>query len=778
MIGRTLRGAWSRRWTLLPLLVLTVIVVAGTVAVVTFAEAADTSASLAVPLLVLGLVAVPATARELAEAQRGELGLARLRGVYGGQLSALASREPLLVLVIGGILGLVLGGGVGRSAIARLAPEAAPARPGLVAVLAGLAIVVVGLLAVLAGMTAALTEPLSDQVRSARRPRRAGVAAVSVTVLTIVAAVVATYRASVAGDQPDIVVLAAPALVGLAVGQLTVSGLQGLSRVLVRVTRRRGLGGFLAVRRLARVADVASPLRLVIAAATVATLALTGALQVSAWSEQTAKLRAGGPQSVLIDGATAGEALALTQRLDPDGDQLMAAVVVPGTGSEVARRAYLDLTRYDAVLGDFYAGTPVAAAEPVMHDLVQAPGVAVDPGAGPGRLSVGVRGVSRRAGGELRASIRILFTGVDDSPQGLTVLFDVPRSGRSVTTSLPLGTCATPCVVTGVTACASPCTVAGVTVAGGPEGGSRPLPFVIDRLDDAGTDLLDLDWAGSGGPSDDGAGIVQVDDGLLVPATATELTAEPQAPRVVLPVIATTSATWDGAPTAETPGGDDREAVVVARAAALPLVEADGLLLDLATAQVGAAPTVPAAEVRIVAAADTTTDLRRALEGAAGAPLVALDEVEAATTQDTRATQASVYALMAGACLLIALLALVTAFARQRASWRRDVAALRVVGLSARTLAGAARIEVALLGLTAAVGTVIGGLLAVRLLLSHLALVRVPEHAITLRSAVEIGPIVAGATGAAVVVVVAVGWGRAVAVRRSQPAILREEETG
>ena len=64
-MNRTLRGAWSRRGTLLPLLLLTVVVVAGAVTVLGFADRAGTSPRLAVPLLLLGAVAVPATGREL-----------------------------------------------------------------------------------------------------------------------------------------------------------------------------------------------------------------------------------------------------------------------------------------------------------------------------------------------------------------------------------------------------------------------------------------------------------------------------------------------------------------------------------------------------------------------------------------------------------------------------------------------------------------------------------------------------------------------------------------
>src|SRR5690242_16250650 len=197
-MSRTLRGAWSRRGTLLPLLLLTVVVVAGTVTVIGFADRAGTSAMLCVPLLLLGLVAVPTTGRELATARRGEIALARLRGLQGLQLYRLLAGEPFLVLLLGGLVGLVLGGLGSLLATAAWVGGGA-ALPGPNAVLAGVAVVLVGLVAVLVGMAGALREPLAGQVSTATRPRAASVGALFLDVLVVIAAVVAAYRSSVSG---------------------------------------------------------------------------------------------------------------------------------------------------------------------------------------------------------------------------------------------------------------------------------------------------------------------------------------------------------------------------------------------------------------------------------------------------------------------------------------------------------------------------------------------------------------------------------------------------
>ena len=338
---RTLRGAWSRRGTLLPLLLLTVVVVAGAVTVIGFAESAGTSPRLAVPLLLLGAVAVPATGRELANARRTEIAIARLRGLQGGELYTLLAVEPLLVLLLGGVLGILLGG-VGAWLASLAWVGASAALPGPTAVVAGLAIVAVGLAAVLLGMAGALREPLSQQVSVAARPRLASTGATFASVLILVAAVVAVYRSSVvtSGD-PDWVVLAGPALVGLAVGQLVVSLLRLVARLALGRTAQGALPGFLAVRRLARVADAATPVRILVAASVVAALAVTGATDVDDWTDDTARLRAGAPLQVELDTDAVG-ALRMTRDLDPDGRWLMAAVLVPGQGSVPARRAFLD----------------------------------------------------------------------------------------------------------------------------------------------------------------------------------------------------------------------------------------------------------------------------------------------------------------------------------------------------------------------------------------------------------------------------------------------------
>ncbi|MDN4172330.1 hypothetical protein QWY28_05205 [Nocardioides sp. SOB77] len=767
---RTLRGAWSRRSTLLPLLLLTVVVTAGCVTVLGVAAAAGTSAALAVPLVVLGAVAVPASGRELAAARRGEVALARLRGLEGRALQVLLALEPLLVLVVGGVAGWLLGTlGAWVATSAWTDAEPAAYTPG--GVLAAAAVVLAGLVGVLAGMAGALRGPLGEQVTPAARPRRRGLVATFVDVLVVVAAVVAAYRASTGtgtapAEDPDLLVLAGPALIGLAVGLAAVL----LVRLGARLVVARGggsLAGFLASRRLARSGDAGDALRVLVAAAVVAAVAGTGASEVDDWTEQTARLRAGAPLAVGFPELDAAGVLRVSHELDPEGRWLMGAVVVPGGGSVPARRVFLDTERYAAVAGDLLAGTPAAGVADRVSEL-GGTGAGVVTG---GTLSVTVQGVSRRGAGVLRPLVTLELRDAGGEERFVPAFAEVPLDGSPVTVERPLTGCTGGCLVERVVLDRTP--------------GTSPLPYVLSGLEVTGAgrtdlDLLDGGWAPEGRDRfGRPGGALPVDLGLLArtadrPQVAVRTTEAP-----TTPVLATTTATWpDGPPLLDSVGGDERPAEVLERYAALPLVEADGVLADLPRAAVGSPPTVPAAEVMVLVGPDAPADRVAALRDAdpsGPAEVRTLAGVRDAVAEESGSAQALVYALVAGFSLGVAVLVLVTAVARERAGWLRDVAALRVVGLPAARLRTAGLAEAAWLAAAAVLATVVGAVLAVRLLLAHLALVDVPEHAVPLTSGLAALPLVlAGLVVAAVVLVVA-GRGRSAPVERSRPAILREE---
>ncbi|HET7196044.1 MAG TPA: FtsX-like permease family protein [Nocardioides sp.] len=472
-MNRTLRGAWARRGTLLPLMLLTAVVVAGVVAVISLAEGSRTSPAVAVPLLALGLVAVPDSGRQLAAMRRPEIAVARLRGVTGGQLAVTLAVEPFLVLVLGSLLGLALGaltaelaGAVGLGGESSLP----------VTVLPAVALVVVfGLVAVLVGMAGALREPLADQVSVEERPRPASTMALFFSVMLLAAAAVATYRSSVVDAQdPGWVVLAGPALVGLALGQVTVWLVRLVAVAGVRWTSGSRLPGFLAVRRLARTGSAVSPLRLVVAAAVLAGVALTGAQQIGQWSEDTARMRAGAPYQVSLEDADVQEALGLTRDLDPDGKWLMAAAVVPDEGSVPARRAFLDVARYDAVVGGFFDDTLAAGVTDRIFALAPEDASSLATG---DTVTASARGVSSRLRGDLRPRIEVDYADPAGDEKSINLALDVATDG------------APDHVEQRLSGCGGGCTVSAIVLRRTP--GDERLPYVLTGLDFGGVDVLD-----------------------------------------------------------------------------------------------------------------------------------------------------------------------------------------------------------------------------------------------------------------------------------------------
>ena len=766
-LARTLRGAWSRRGTLAPLLALTTVVVAGVVAVLGFSEAAGTSGALAAPLLLLALVALPTTGRELAAARRGEVALARLRGLEGGELYVLLALEPLLVLVLGGLLGGSLGLLVAHlSASAWLTDPAALV--GTDALTAAVLVVLAGLVALLVGMGAALREPLADQVAAVARPRRTTPASAFAQVLVVVGAAVAVYRSSVtpADDAggPDLVVLAGPALVGLGVGGAALWLLRLLARRWVRHRGpRAGLAGFLAARRLARVAGVAGAggaVQVLVAAAVVAGVALTAAVQVGQWTERSARLVAGAPLRIDLE-TDAEPALELTRRLDPDGRWLMAAVLVPGEGSVPARRAFLDLSRHERVLGGFHDDTSAAGLATVVDELVDdAAAGSTGPVEGTDVVAT-VSGVSRRLEGRVRPEVLLTLRDAAGGTRQVRLLLEVGLDGAPATASAEVG-------------CAEGCEPVAVTLQRRAD--DSQLSWTLDSLVLGDQDLLERGWSPAQETRGDRiGGPVPVAGGLLAVTSSTPLVAVPDPGSAAVPVLATRSATWDGEPVLDSPGGLDLPAQVVARVPALPLVQADGVLADLPRALVGSPPTVPVAEVALLARADTPPALLDEVLDETGGELRTLEQVRAGLSDDTGAAQARVYLLVAGFGLLVALLVLGTAVARERPAWLRDVAALRVVGLDVRRVRGAVRLEVAGLVVVSVGAALLGTAAGVLWLLGDLALVEVPDHAVALRTSLDPLPVLLLGLVVAAVVALVVGRGRRPSAERSRPAVLREE---
>jgi hypothetical protein len=759
--GRTFRGVWSRRGTLLPLGLLTVVVTAGTVAALGLAGPTGTPWSLVLPLLLLGLVAVPAAGRELASVRRGEIAVARLRGVVGTQLAMVMATEPLIVLVLGALVGAVVGLASAYAAGQLLVQHATP-EVGWTFLTAVASVVVVGLLGVLLGMAGSLREPLNLQVSVAERPARPGVWAVFGHILVIVAALVGLYRATAESADPDWVVLATPALVGLALGQIAVWVIQGTAAIAVRRTKGSGLTSFLTSRRLARVRDGVAPLRLVIAAAVVAGTSTSAALQIGHYAEQTARLEAVGPSQVQVEG-DARAALEISHSLDPEGRYLMAAVVVPGEGSEPARRVFLDLARYDAVVGGFLDDTDFAPAVDKLGGLPSD----IPPTPSGTSLEVTVSGVSARDRGTLRPRVVLTLRTPQERIVKAVAEADIPADGGPVTVTVPAKGCAQGCQPAGVD--------------GQRTRGDRDLPWLLTSIRLGGTEFADADFQRVS------QGFFYRDSGPYVTAEGLMFTALPpgdqtqsarvgdvNAPRPR--IITTPRIQWpDGeGPYVETTGGVDRPATVVGSAVGLPMVVGAGILADLPTTLVEDLPTVPAAHSAIVIAADTPRSLIDRVTKEAGHRPRSYQQYAESAARAVGADRARVYSGMALFCVLVSILVLAAAVSRQRRALATEVAALRVVGVARSAVAAVGRRELAVLTIAGTVATLVGSVICIELLVSRLPLVHVPTFGLPADFGLGWLPLsVAGGLAAAVAWVVG-SRGKRVGARESRPAIMRE----
>jgi len=338
-------------------LALAFVVSVGAVGVVGASRVGHTPGAVAAMLALYGAVALAEQSARAVVDRSHDIALARLRGLQGSRLVTFAA-APLLSV---SLVGIAVGSVVGTWFAGRVADDwgisySLGTREVVVAV--G---VLVGAWATIAVVAAAvihrpLVEALSVQPR--RHPTHW--VTTFLELLVVVAACLAVYEAhrSESSWVPSI----APALVALAAGQLVMWVLA----LTPRLGRRLGLS--LTSRRLRRDPDPGSMVRVLVAAAVLLAVTLTGARAAADWRDDAGRLQAGGPVVVPFR-AGALRAYAAAHDADPQGRWLMGAVAVDDPTTPADRRVYVDSQRWDAVVGDFVAGTSVAGATVSMAAL-------------------------------------------------------------------------------------------------------------------------------------------------------------------------------------------------------------------------------------------------------------------------------------------------------------------------------------------------------------------------------------------------------------------------
>jgi hypothetical protein len=662
----------------------------------------EVSPAMVVPLVLFAGLALAPMGRELGLSRESELTLLRLRGVRPLRLVWRCLAEPLPVVLAAAAVGV----GLGALLVRLLAPHLAghghgpgPAWDDGALWLGIVGLACAALVALTAGMLAVLLDPVGRYVTGApARPRRAWPAAVARVALLATTTFVVYDVAEDSQQLPAWEVWAGPILIGLVVAELLILLLPRLARMTARLAEPSPLPRWLALRRVGRWGPAAAPVRLLIAAGVLAGFAASGAISTSDWVVDAARVQNGAAYQFVIAGSTAN-AIALTERLDADGDHLVAAALLPPGSADDGRAGWVDAARYERVIGDELAGTGASGVPATM------PGLGTEATSGvttSGTFTVAGRFASGRPGTTVRLDLEYL-TGTNDM-ETATITLPGQRGDRFESEAELDG-------------CDEGCALASLTIRS-----DAPANVVFDTLANGSTELVGGDWVRSE-PSDRSAtmvGLGGADLYILEPPRYADLRPE----GLVGPVPVLTAG--DDIPPYQvtTAGGDKTPVQVIERSTALPLVGGDGTLGDLRR-RAAESPTIPSADVLVLANAGTPGELLDAVtEEAEGGPT----SVAGATEELGRTTgwaQPQALAGLAVACFLLAILTGLCVVPRLRRAATVEQEALRGVGVSFTTWANARRLDAAAVAVGAAGAVALGTLAATRLLLPELPLTSV-----------------------------------------------------
>lgn len=703
-----LRGIRARLLPSLATFALAFVVSAGAVAVVGASRVGGTPGAVSAMLALYGAVALAEQSARSVVDRSHDVALARLRGMAGSRLVLFAAGPLLAVsltgIAAGSVVGTWLAGRIAHHwqiAYSLRTPEVVVA----VAILAGTGATVA---VVSAGV---IRRPLVDALSLNPRRRPVSWLTTFLELVVVAAACLAVYEAhrSEQGWVPTI----APALVALAAGQLVMWALT----LTPPVGRRLGLT--LTTRRLRRDPDPGSVVRILVAAAVLLAVTLSGGRAAADWRDDAGRLRAGGPV-VLPFQAGGLRAYAAAHDADPQGRWLMAAVAVDDI-APADRRVFVDAARWDAVVGDFVRGTGADAAGEHMTTLA-----AQDRPLIVRSDTVTVDVTSLAPGGT--GQVTVDYLGDRGYPQSAHVALD-----RVGSIAGGLASCRVGCSVLGVTLSGDPVDVSGVTA-----GDTRLL-----------------------GPTSYAGGVPQhvvtvgSDDG---------------------PVSVLTTAGLRSAHVLEGIDGRSRPVSVVGSVGAVPFVGRAGALLDLGHVLRGATGTMAGARSVVVARADTPSGiLARLRRDGAGRPATyaAVADQLGATPQARADSLALLVAVGVG---LVALTHLVAWLVAQLGRRRAEVAGLRSAGIGPRAVRRAYVVEAALLATVVLVAAGVAALATTVPLLTPMELVGGWAQAPTLRPSIRPVTVATVVVGCAVLVValcslVFTRFGRA-----ARPAALRSAD--
>jgi hypothetical protein len=706
------------------------------------------------PFVVLALLLIFALVSAAAQVRRPYVSLAKLRGHSRTQVLAFAVAEPFLVVLLAVPVGVALAVASAHVVAREWLTPGIPVRMDLTTWTSLAAVALSSLVATLLAAMAVIREPLAKALKASVGARPA-----SRTSLVLRSAVVAVAVASVAqlltsGDQSSqLLALLAPMFVALAVAVAGAALLRKAGSWWVGRTAAAGSApGFLAARRLARRQDLANLMVPLLLAVSVITFAASASAVSGDWRVSRAKAAVGAPASYLAS-ASPGRLLRLTHQVDPSGKHL-AAAVVDNSGSGAERRLFVDAPRLGAVAAwdDSWSDVPLST---LARRLSAGLGKRLTFQGG--RVAVSVDDVHLRSATHEPSYLWLQY--LDDQGEERDVELGRLRNGAAATLSATVGGCARSCDVqqlylTGGAQAVSDVdgrltltrvAVDGRTVDWGLTRGDgwRPArPFPVSLVDtpvvpDAAADGLHLKvYLGQLPAGADADPTMVAGYARITPGSSADVT-----PVVLTRTTRTRTADVGGAGTALSyphgvvqgtgVSGETMPARVVARVRSLPLLGDEGEMADLETSLVEFEPPVGAVVVtELWTTAGTPASMLAKIRDA-GVELTPIGTVDSRLHElrrDAFTLGLRLYLLVGLATLLLAVFG-VFASAVLQSRWRSyEVASLRVVGVSQRSLVRASVLEyAAMLGLAVLLG-VGASWLSLRLVLPSLSLGNADPH--------------------------------------------------
>jgi hypothetical protein len=707
------------------------------------------------PLVVLALLLLFALVSSAAEVRRPHLALAKLRGHSRGQVLWFALSEPFAVVAVATPVAVLIALAAAHLVARTWLHPGIPVGFDTVTVLSLVVVVGASLVSSTIAALGVIREPLSSALASSGTPRPSSRTGLVLRSAVVAVAVVAVANLLVSGDQSSqLLALLTPMLIALAVAVGGALLLRVLSRAWLRRTADAGsTPAYLASRRLGRRRDLANLMVPLLLAVAVLTFASAASATSDDWRVSRADAQVGASRTYLTS-ATPGRLLAVTRKADPAGHHLMA-VVVNNAGDDMRRSVFVDSSR----LADVASWDP-SWSDRSLRSL--ASGLVLDEAKRihftGRRLTLQLREVKLSSATKIKSSLQIQY--VDDTGEQRDELVGAVADSGDQTLSTTLEDCRRACLLEQLYVTGDAVSVSDVqghlTIASASMDGKS----VDWRLDRAGAwrparpfpvSLVDPPVVVKGGP---GGLRLQLFLGRLPPgngpqnaqvsgfARVTPSTTPDVAPALVADDTSTETADQSGSGIALTyphsvvvgksVNGQDVPMRVVDRVAALPIVGTQGELADLETGLV---------EFEPPSGALVTTELWVG----PGTPASMVDAVRnqgvALTDRQDRAavlhglrTDAfslglRLFLVVGAATLLLAIFG-VLASAVLQSRWRSyEVASLRVVGVSQRSLVRGSTLEyVVLLGVAVLLG-VLSAWLALRLVLPSISLGTAPDFA-------------------------------------------------